>query len=58
MIQILTCTDRKSTTSTFLQSGTSRAQGIFMEMFITAALVLSALMLAAEKHQTTAFAPV
>ena len=29
-----------------------------VEMFITAALVLSVLMLAAEKHQATPFAPV
>ena len=44
--------------STFLQQGTSRAQGVFIEMFITGALVLSVLMLAAEKHEATAFAPV
>ena len=44
--------------STFLQQGTSRAQGVFIEMFVTGALVLSVLMLAAEKHQATAFAPV
>ena len=44
--------------STFLQQGTSRVQGVFIEMFITGALVLSVLMLAAEKHQATAFAPV
>lgn len=44
--------------STFLQQGTSVTQGIFIEMFITSALVLSVLMLAAEKHQATPFAPV
>jgi aquaporin related protein len=44
--------------STFLQQGTNSAQGVFIEMFITAALVISVLMLAAEKHQTTPFAPV
>jgi len=44
--------------NTFLQQGTSRAQGVFIEMFITGALVLSVLMLAAEKHQATAFAPI
>jgi hypothetical protein len=44
--------------STSLQQGTSVTQGIFIEMFITAALVLSVLMLAAEKHQATPFAPV
>lgn len=44
--------------STFLQEGTSRTQGVFIEMFITSALVLAVLMLAAEKHQSTPFAPV
>ncbi|KAG6831506.1 hypothetical protein H0H92_009774 [Tricholoma furcatifolium] len=42
---------------TFLQQGISVTQGVFIEMFITCALVLSVLMLAAEKHQATAFAP-
>ncbi|KAJ7470797.1 putative aquaporin 1 [Mycena latifolia] len=44
--------------NTFLQSGTTPAQGVFIEMFITCALVIAVLMLAAEKHQATAFAPV
>ncbi|KAF8903694.1 aquaporin-like protein, partial [Gymnopilus junonius] len=43
--------------NTVLQKGTSRAQGVFIEMFITTALVTSVLMLAAEKHQATSFAP-
>ncbi|KAG6872940.1 hypothetical protein C0992_009247, partial [Termitomyces sp. T32_za158] len=43
---------------TFLQQDINLAQGVFIEMFITCALVLSVLMLAAEKHQATAFAPV
>ncbi|KAG6888999.1 hypothetical protein C0995_004467 [Termitomyces sp. Mi166 len=43
---------------TFLQQDINVAQGVFIEMFITCALVLSVLMLAAEKHQATAFAPV
>ena len=34
------------------------AQGVFIEMFITAALCLAVLMLAAEKHSSTPFAPV
>jgi aquaporin related protein len=34
------------------------AQGVFIEMFITAALCLAVLMLAAEKHGSTPFAPV
>ncbi|KAH6906005.1 aquaporin-like protein, partial [Coprinopsis sp. MPI-PUGE-AT-0042] len=42
---------------TLLSPGTSRTRGVFIEMFITAALVLSVLMLAAEKHATTPFAP-
>ncbi|KAI0635863.1 aquaporin-like protein [Trametes polyzona] len=44
--------------NTFLGPGVNRAQGVFIEMFITAALVLAILMLAAEKHNATPFAPV
>ena len=44
--------------STFLAEGVNRAQGVFIEMFITSALVLAVLMLAAEKHSATPFAPV
>ncbi|KAF4599986.1 hypothetical protein EYR40_007092 [Pleurotus pulmonarius] len=44
--------------NTRLSAQTSIAQGVFIEMFITAALVLSVLMLAAEKHVATPFAPV
>ncbi|KZT74520.1 aquaporin-like protein [Daedalea quercina L-15889] len=43
---------------TFLAQEINPAQGVFIEMFITTALVLSVLMLAAEKHTTTPFAPV
>ncbi|OCH94811.1 aquaporin-like protein [Obba rivulosa] len=41
-----------------LAPGINSVQGVFIEMFITAILVLSVLMLAAEKHFTTPFAPV
>lgn len=34
------------------------AQGVFIEMFITTALCMTVLMLGAEKHQATPFAPV
>jgi hypothetical protein len=44
--------------STSLRPGTSVTQGVFIEMFITCALAIVVLMLAAEKHQATAFAPV
>ncbi|KAH9474408.1 Aquaporin-2 [Psilocybe cubensis] len=44
--------------NTFLAPGINRAQGVFIEMFITAALVIAVLMLAAEKHHATPFAPV
>ncbi|KAF8442263.1 aquaporin-like protein [Boletus edulis BED1] len=44
--------------NTFLQEGINSAQGVFIEMFITAALVIAVLMLAAEKHSTTPFAPI
>ncbi|WVW87030.1 hypothetical protein I302_109086 [Kwoniella bestiolae CBS 10118] len=40
-----------------LANGTNKAQGLFIEMFTTATLVLSVLMLAAEKHLLTPFAP-
>lgn len=43
--------------STTLQN-VNAAQGVFIEMFITTALVLAVLMLAAEKHRATPFAPV
>jgi aquaporin related protein len=41
-----------------LSANVNRAQGVFIEMFITAALCLAVLMLAAEKHGSTPFAPV
>jgi glycerol uptake facilitator-like aquaporin len=41
-----------------LGDSTSKAQGVFIEMFLTSALVFAVLMLAAEKHRTTAFAPI
>ncbi|KAI0368623.1 aquaporin-like protein [Pilatotrama ljubarskyi] len=44
--------------NTYLAPGVNKAQGVFIEMFITTALVLAILMLAAEKHNATPFAPV
>ncbi|KAI0358198.1 aquaporin-like protein [Trametes cingulata] len=44
--------------NTFLGPGVNKAQGVFIEMFITSALVLAILMLAAEKHNSTPFAPI
>ncbi|KAI0749308.1 aquaporin-like protein [Daedaleopsis nitida] len=44
--------------NTYLAPGINRAQGVFIEMFITSALVIAVLMLAAEKHIATPFAPV
>lgn len=44
--------------STFPQNGVNKAQAVFIEMFITAALALAVLMLAAEKSLVTPFAPV
>ncbi|KAL8801194.1 MAG: hypothetical protein Q9182_004643 [Xanthomendoza sp. 2 TL-2023] len=43
---------------TSLSPGTSSAQGLFIEMFLTAQLVFTILMLAAEKHKGTFIAPV
>ena len=44
--------------STVPSANINLAQGVFIEMFITAALCLAVLMLAAEKHLSTPFAPV
>ncbi|KAF9238540.1 aquaporin-like protein [Melanogaster broomeanus] len=44
--------------NTFLEPGINAAQGVFIEMFITGALITAVLMLAAEKHTVTPFAPV
>ncbi|KAL6251456.1 Aquaporin-1 [Rhinocladiella similis] len=43
---------------TSLGGGTSIAQGLFIEMFLTAQLVFTIFMLAAEKHRATFIAPV
>lgn len=43
---------------TSLSNGTSIVQGLFIEMFLTAELVLTILMLAAEKTRATFIAPV
>lgn len=44
--------------NTSLGGGTSIAQGLFIEMFLTAELVFVIFMLAAEKHKATYLAPV
>ena len=44
--------------STDLTAGTSVVRGLFIEMFLTAMLVLTIFMLAAEKHKGTFLAPV
>ena len=43
---------------TVLKPGTSVSQGLFIEMFLTAQLVFTIFMLAAEKHKATFIAPV
>lgn len=43
---------------TTLGAGTSKAQGVFIEMFLTAELVFTIFMLAAEKHKGTFIAPI
>ncbi|KAH7135366.1 aquaporin-like protein [Dendryphion nanum] len=47
-----------ASTNTTLSPGTSIAQGVFIEMFMTAELVFVVLMLAAEKSKDTFIAPV
>ena len=44
--------------SPVLAPGINPAQGVFIEAFITTTLCLAVLMLAAEKHIATPFAPV
>ena len=44
--------------NTSLSGGTSIAQGVFIEMFMTAELVFVVLMLAAEKSKSTFIAPI
>lgn len=46
------------TVDTTLTNGTSTAQGLFLEMFLTSLLVITVLMLAAEKNKSTFLAPV
>ncbi|KAL8708099.1 MAG: hypothetical protein Q9220_006953 [cf. Caloplaca sp. 1 TL-2023] len=43
---------------TALSPGTSLSQGLFIEMFLTAQLVFTIFMLAAEKHKATFIAPI
>ena len=43
---------------TALRIGTSITRGLFIEMFLTAQLVFTIFMLAAEKHKATFIAPV
>lgn len=43
---------------TSLGGGTSIVQGLFIEMFLTAELVFTIFMLAAEKHKGTFIAPI
>ena len=43
---------------TSLGGGASKVQGLFIEMFLTAELVFTIFMLAAEKHKGTFIAPV
>lgn len=47
-----------ASTNTTLGGGTSIAQGLFIEMFMTAELVFVVLMLAAEKSKDTFLAPI
>ncbi|KAI0342913.1 aquaporin-like protein [Trametopsis cervina] len=55
---VLALTPGPLQSNTTLIQGINPAQGVFIEAFITAALCLAVLMLAAEKHNATPFAPV
>lgn len=45
-------------TETTLGNGTSPAQGVVIEMLLTAQLIFTVFMLAAEKHEATFIAPI
>jgi glycerol uptake facilitator-like aquaporin len=45
-------------TETSLSHDTSKVRGLFIEMFLTALLVFTIFMLAAEKHRATFIAPI
>ncbi|KAI1107362.1 aquaporin-like protein [Jackrogersella minutella] len=55
---ILALTPKPLNVLTSLGGGTSVVQGLFIEMFLTAQLVFTIFMLAAEKHRGTFIAPV
>ncbi|KZP22613.1 aquaporin-like protein [Athelia psychrophila] len=55
---VLALTPGRLASNNVLATGVNSAQGVFIEMFITAALVLAVLMLAAERHNSTPFAPI
>jgi hypothetical protein len=57
LVQAMTPGDIGATNTT-LSPGTSVAQGVFIEMFMTAELVFVVLMLAAEKSKDTFLAPI
>ena len=44
--------------SNALSNGTTKAQGVFLEMFLTAQLVMTVYFLAVEKHRATYLAPI
>lgn len=46
------------TVANSLSNGTSKVQGVFLEMFLTAQLVLTVYFLAVEKHRSTYLAPI
>ncbi|KAI0688420.1 aquaporin-like protein [Cytidiella melzeri] len=55
---VLALTPGSLQSNTYPGPGVNPAQAVFIEAFITAALCLAVLMLAAEKHNATPFAPV
>ncbi|KAH9945413.1 aquaporin-like protein [Epithele typhae] len=55
---VLALTPGPLASNTFPAPGINKAQAVFIEMFTTSVLVLSVLMLAAEKHNSTPFAPI
>ncbi|CAO1632916.1 unnamed protein product [Jaminaea pallidilutea] len=58
LVAVLTPFGGASSVNTTLGTGVNIGQGLFIEAFLTASLVLTVLFLAAEKHRSTHLAPV
>jgi aquaporin related protein len=58
LVAVLTPFGGAEMAETTVESGVNIGQGLFIEAFLTAILVLAVILLAAEKHKSTYLAPV